>query len=431
MATRTEPHPAAPARRGIFYGWWVAVAACLITFVGVGVGVYGPAVFLSALHEQHGWSRGSISIATTLYYLAGAVCGIPIGRWVDRHGPRALFAVSAGIMAVALVLIGRLTALWQLFPVYVLLAPGMTGMANIPVTALVTRWFVRKRAQALSIAMTGISLGGMILVPVTVAVVDRRGLGAATLLLAVMVLAVTLPVSAFVIKRDPAELGLRPDGDPPAEAGKQGQQQAARGAGPDWTRGEAIRTRPFWLLVVSFMLGLGVQQGFLLHQLSFLGGEIGTGAAATVLSVTTGASVIGRLALGTVSDRLDKRWMAAACFAGQGATLLVILQSTALPVVYPAMALFGLTMGNSYIMISLLTAECFGVKSFGSVYGLLNLFVMTGSAFGPTLIGVLADNSGGYRLPFTVGGGIALAMALLVLSVRPTPHPARALERTG
>jgi sugar phosphate permease len=421
MATRTEPRASTTATPGgIFYGWWIAVAACLITFVGVGVGVYGPTVFLSALHDHHGWSRGSISIATTLYYLVGGVCGIFIGRWVDRRGPRLLFALSAGVMAVALVLFGQVTALWQLFPAYILLAPGMTGMSNIPVTALVTRWFVRQRAKALSVAMTGISLGGMILVPATVWVVDRWGLGVATALLAAMVLAVTLPVTAFVIKRDPADLGLGPDGDPPGTAAT----HTAALTGPDWTRAEAIRTRPFWLLVVSFMLGLGVQQGVLLHQLSFLEGVIGTTAAATVLSVTTGASVVGRLALGTVSDRLDKRMMAAVCFAAQGLALLVILRWTSLPVIYLAMAAFGLTMGNSYIMISLLTAECFGVKSFGSVYGLLNLFVMTGSAFGPTLIGVLADRSGGYTLPFTLGGSIALAMALLVLAVRPVPHPA-------
>lgn len=403
------------------------MAAGLIVFVGAGVGVYGPGVFLAALNDRYGWSRGSISLATTVYYLAGGVFGIFIGRWVDRHGPRRLFIGSACCMAVALVLIGQVRQLWQLFPVYVLMAPGMTGLANIPITALVARWFVRKRAMALSVTMSGISLGGMVLTPLTVGLIDRWELGVATIVLAVLVLAVVIPMTLFVIRDDPAEMRLGPDGDPPLA------QRAVHSPGAPaasvWTRATAIRTRAFWVLVVAFGFGLAAQQAFLLHQISYLKGEIGIGAAATVLSATAGASIIGRLAVGTVSDRLDKRWLAATCFAVQGLAVLLILRTTALPLIYLYTLAFGLTMGNSYIMVSLLTAECFGIAAFGAVYGLLNLFVMGGSAFGPFAAGALADASGGYLLPFTISGTTALMMAAVVLGARPpTPVPSAAFN---
>ena len=424
MTAQPEPVAAAQSRtRGrIFYGWWIALACCAITFVGAGIGVYGPAVFLAALHEEHGWSRGAISLATTCYFLGGGVAGVFVGRWLDRHGPRGLFVASAVLLAVALVLIGRITALWQLFPVYLLMAPAMSGLANIPVTWLLARWFVRKRAQALSIAMSGISIGGMVLVPLSVAIVDRWGLGAATLVLAGLVGALILPTALFVVRSDPAELGLGPDGDPPVQAAK---GFAFTGPLPDWTRGEAVRTRAFWVIVVSFTFGLAAQQAFLLHQLSYLSGEFGRATASTVLSATAGASIIGRLALGTVSDRLDKRWMAAVCFAVQGLSVLTVLHTESLPVIYVATLLFGLTMGNSYIMLSLLGGECFGGASFGAVFGLLSLFVMAGSAFGPYLAGLLAERSGGYLLPFTLTGSVALVMALLVLAARTPALPSQ------
>ncbi|MGE0543262.1 MAG: MFS transporter [Dehalococcoidia bacterium] len=411
-------------RTGIFYGWWIAVACCAITFVGAGVGVYGPAVFIKALQDEHGWSVGAISLATTCYFLAGGVSGIFVGRWLDTHGPRGLFAVTAVVMAAALLLIGRITSLWQLFPAYLLMAPAMSGLSNIPVTWLLTRWFVRRRAQAMSIAMSGISIGGMLLVPISVAIVDRWGLGAATLVLALLVLALVLPMTAFVIRSDPAEMGLGPDGDPRTET-----KQAIRFTMPptEWTRSAAMHTRTFWVLVVAFMFGLAAQQAFLLHQLTYLSDRFGGATASTVLSTTAGASIIGRLALGTVSDRLDKRWMAAACFAVQGASMLVVLHTSSLPLIYAATLLFGLTMGNSYIMLSLLGAENFGGASFGAIYGLITLFVTAGSAFGPLLAGVLADASGGYMVPFTIAGLTGLTMAGLVLGARrpnpPAPFP--------
>lgn len=184
-----------------------------------------------------------------------------------------------------------------------------------------------------------------------------------------------------------------------------------------------MRTRAFWVIVAAFTLGLAAQQAFLLHQISYLGDEFGRTAASTVLSTTAGASIIGRLALGTVSDRLDKRWMAAVCFAVQGISILVVLVTDALPVIYVATLAFGLTMGNSYIMLSLLGAECFGGPSFGAIFGLLSVFVMAGSAFGPFIAGAMADASGGYALPFTLAGLTGIAMAVVVPFARAPVSP--------
>lgn len=401
----------------IFYGWWIALAAMMIVFVGVGSGLYAPAVFLAVFHERFGWSRSAISLATTCYFLTSGLVGIAIGKWIDTHSTRGLFIASACLMAVALLALGRITQLWQLFPVYLLLAPGFTGLANIPTNALIARWFVRRRALALSIAMCGISLGGVVFTPLLVQVIERWSLRAATVMLAAILVVVVIPIALLVIRDQPGALGLGPDGDPPATPTT--GTDAAPNADAGWSRSMAVRTRAFWLLVVAFGFGLAAQQAFLLHQISFLSGEIGAGAAATVLSATAGASIVGRLALGTVSDRLDKRLLAAGCFAAQGLAVVLVLHTGSLPLIYLYTLIFGLTMGNSYIMMSLLTAECFGVASFGAVYGLLSVFVMGGSAFGPWLVGLLSDASGGYLLPFTISGGTAVVMAFVVLFAHP------------
>ena len=409
------------SRGRLFYGWWVTLACCLILSVGVGIGFYGPAVFLVALHEREGWSLGAISLATTGYFVVGGLSCLVVGPWMDRYGPRWLLIGGALLMATALVLLGRITALWQLFGVYLLLlAPASAGLGDIPVTVLLTRWFVRRRALALSIAMSGISLGGMVLVPLSVAIIRRWGVGVATTVLAGLVLVVAVPVTVLLIRPSPTAMGLLPDGTPastPVSAMRAppGRRAPVR----DWTLATAVRTRTFWLLIVTFTLGLGATQAFLVHQLALLGDVIGPTAASTMLSVTAGASIVGRLALGTVSDRLDKRWLAAGCFAAQGLGMLLVLHTAALPLMFLAMLAIGLTMGNSHVMFSLLAAESFAGAAFGAIFGLVTVVVLTGSAFGPWLAGALADSSGGYLLPFTIGSATSVAMAGLVLAVRP------------
>ena len=118
-----------------YYGWYVVAACATIACFSWGFAFYGLGVYLHVLVRLHGWATGPISVAVTAYYLVGAVLIIAVGRLIDRHGPRGVLAYGVCAMAGALVLLGQITALWQLFAVYVLLATGWACLSSTSLSA--------------------------------------------------------------------------------------------------------------------------------------------------------------------------------------------------------------------------------------------------------------------------------------------------------
>ena len=158
MSTRPLPalHRLAPR---LFYGWMVTAGAFLLSFVIVGVGFYGLTIFLDALCLDRGWSRASVSGATTFYFLTSGATGTLIGRAVDRYGPRGWIAGGALLMSVGLFAIGRVREPNGLFWVYFLMAVGFGMSSAVPTNAILARWFVARRARAVSFSHTGVSVG--------------------------------------------------------------------------------------------------------------------------------------------------------------------------------------------------------------------------------------------------------------------------------
>lgn len=401
----------------VFYGWYIAVACSCFLFVGVGVGYYGLAVFLRPLQEAHGWSNGAVSGATGLYFTLSGVTGALVGPRIDRHGPLRFMLVGSVLTGLAVGLVGFVDELWQLYAVYSLLAVAFGLSTAVSVNSILARWFVGLRARAMSIAYTGVSVGGVVLVPVGTRLIEVGGLELAAPLMGLLVLAVAVPVLLLVLAWNPEELGLEPDGGAAPAAGSTVDQAAQRRT---WTRQQVIRTVPFWALLVAFVVVLAAQTGVIIHQISFLEDRLGSrSAAAFALSVTAGGSIVARLVVGRFADRIDKRWLTVGLFVLQATAVLGVLRTDSVALTYVLTVIFGFTIGNTYIMQSLLVAEIFGVVSFGTVFGLVSLASQASSGLGPFLVGWLEDRTGGYDLPLTVAALVTIAASLLVLLARP------------
>ena len=139
---------------GAFYGWTIAFGLAALSSVVVGIGFYGLAVFLDALATERGWPRAAVSLATTVYFVASGIGGSLIGRAVDRHGSRGFIFAGTTLMALALIGLGMVETQGQLLAAYTLLALGFALTGNVPTGALLTRWFVTRRARAMSISQT-------------------------------------------------------------------------------------------------------------------------------------------------------------------------------------------------------------------------------------------------------------------------------------
>lgn len=431
MATSTSaegaqalPRPRTPAAarlwpRSMFYGWFVALGCAAVMFVSVGVGYYGLAVFLRPLRESNGWSNAAVSGATGLYFTVSGITGALVGPRIDRHGPLRTQFVGVVMLGGGVSLVGSVDELWQLYALYTVLAVGFGLSAAVAVNAILARWFVTRRALAMSISFTGVSMGGMVLAPLGTALVESGGLELAGPAMGLLVVAVGLPVIAWVLVWDPRQMGLRADnGAAPPGAVRASLQESVQLR--SWTRGQATRTLAFWALLVGFMLVLMAQTGFMIHQISFLEERFGSSAAAALaLSVTAGGSIVARLVVGLFADRIDKRTLTVGLFVVQALAVLAVVAVDGRLVTYALVLVVGFTIGNIYMMQSLLVSETFGMVSFGTVFGLIGVASQSGSGAGPILVGWLEDLTGGYGVPFTVTAGITLVAAVIVAFARP------------
>lgn len=411
--------------RSVFYGWYVAIACALLMFVGVGVGYYGLPIFLKPLKDEHGWTTTQVSWAPTIYFCISGLTSAIVGPFVDRRGPIALMIIGTIVNGISAAFIGLVDALWQLYLVYFVFAIAFGMSSSIAVNAIMTRWFIRKRALAMSVSSTGVSLGGVVLAPVAAWLIDRGGLELATPLLGALVIVVAMPVILFVISWDPRQMQLRPDGDPPHAAPTAARRTTLASQGRVWSRGEALRTAGFWGIFIAFLLVLVAQTGYIIHQVSFLEDRLGSrSAAAFTLSVTAFGSIVARLIVGIFADGVDKRLLTVILFLVQGTAILLIIHTDSVAATWALTLVFGLTIGNVYMMQSLLVGEIFGIVSFGSIFGLISLAGQVGSGLGPIGVGFLHDQTDGYTIPFTVTAILTYAAAIAILFARPGREPA-------
>jgi sugar phosphate permease len=416
----SEPLAARILPRKWFYGWYIAIACAALMFVGVGVGYYGLPIFLKPLREAHGWSDTQVSIAPAIYFSISGLTSAFIGPYIDKYGPTKFMLIGTLVNGVSAAFIGLVDELWQLYAVYFVFAVAFGMSSGIAVNAIMTRWFVRKRALAMSISSTGVSLGGVVLAPVASWLVGVGGLELATPILGALVLIVAIPVILGVIAWEPGQMGLGTDGD-------SANMREAAAARPDmaaqyvaWTRKEAMRTVDFWAIFIAFLLVLVAQTGYVIHQVSFLEERLGSrNEAAFTLSVTAFGSIVARLVVGIFADGVDRRLLTIILFVVQGTAILLIIHTQNVAATWILTLIFGLTIGNIYMMQSLLVGEIFGMVSFGAIFGLISLAGQAGSGLGPIGVGLLHDQTDGYTVPFTITAILCYLAAVAVLFARP------------
>ena len=418
--------PFLPFRKTVFYGWWIVLGGMGILTISSGIGFFGHALILDPLRMEFGWPKGTISSAITLFFLVGALTGSIIGGKIDKCGTAPVLVFGSLCIGSGFVLLARIQELWQLYATYVLIAIGWSATSVIPISTLIANWFIEKRGFAMSVAMTGLSLGGIVVVPAASHFLNRWGFREALPFFGFAFWAIIIPIGLFLMKKRPSEMGLFPDGiiPPSPDHAKSEQTSNFSSRMTSWTYREVIGTRAFWSIVLAFLLVLGSQLSFMIHVISFLSPYLGPPGAATAVSLMTGVSFCGRLFVGSFVDRADKRAVAITCFLLQGGAVFTISRSSQPLLLYLCVMAFGLAMGNIIMMQSLIIGECFGMVSFGKVSGLVMLFTSSGSAFGPMIAGTLFDLTQSYKTSFTLMAfSYILASLFFLFAKPPSPKP--------
>jgi cyanate permease len=194
---------------------------------------------------------------------------------------------------------------------------------------------------------------------------------------------------------------------------------AGGAAAAGFTRRAALASVNFRTVAGFYALALIAQVGFIVHQVALLSPRLGAAGAASALAAASLAAMLGRLALGTVIDRLDQRRAAALSVTSQAAGILaVLLWPDAPAVLYGGSILFGLSVGNVITFPALIVQREFPAAAFGAVIGLANAIAQFAFAFAPALLGVVHDLAGGYAPALALCIALQLAAAAIVLRRR-------------
>ena len=388
-----------------FPGRWVLGACFTLLTFSSGLGFYGLAVYLQAFSRERQWSVSSISLATTLFFLVGGVSGVWIAKFIAKYDVRIMVLGGATLATIALFSMRFVEQRWQLFVVYIFYALGWSASGMGPVTTVVTRWFHVRRASALAIASTGLSMGGIVVTPFIKWILDSQGIRNGSPWLALIWFLGTVPVTLFLLRAFPQPYGWLPDG---ARA-KHGEVGDILGT----PLNDAVQTKFFRAVTVGYIFALGAQVGGALQLVKLVEERTNRSTAILATVVMSSMSIVSRFVAGRIIPRVDMTRFTVGLAALQGLSMAGIALNESRIGLLLSIALFGVTIGNMVMMQSLLIAERFGVRDYPRIAARSGLISFSGTALGPLLLGWLYDVAGGYRAAYLAAATCSLLGAAM------------------
>ncbi|MCE5263888.1 MAG: MFS transporter [Deltaproteobacteria bacterium] len=396
---------------GFNRGWFVVAALSTTWMVIFGI-QYSFGIFFRSLQEAFQCSRGTISWVMTVHLIVFALFMVPAGWINDRFNLRIVTSAAAFAFGLALALCSLVSEPWQLYVLYGLMGVS-TSICGPPLFAVVLRWFPEKSGLALGFTTAGVGLGGLLLAPIGNALIASYGWRSTFVIWGVGSAIIMLACAQFM-KNPPAP---QPGRDKSAADKPAGGERAPRpNPPPAATFGQAIRTKEILFIILAAASAQITSRMVFVHIAPHaLDMGISPFAAAMALSTLGCGSLVGRLAMGFVQDRIGAKRSMIICLVTMGVCLfgLPFIASDAAFFVFAV--LFGLALGGDTPQVPALTVQCFGMASLGVIYGFVAGAVHITASLGPLVAGYMFDLTHSYTLTF-LGGGVLLFLGVFSIS---------------
>jgi predicted MFS family arabinose efflux permease len=416
----TAPSRVAPGPP-VFYGWVVLMASVAIIAVGTGT-IFSLAVFLRPLEEDFGWTRSLISGVALVNWVIFGVGSFIAGVISDRIGARRVVAVGAALLGAALVASSQIRTAAQLYVAFGVIGALGASAFYVPLSATATRWFAARRGLAMGIISSGMGLGILVVPPTARALITALGWRAAFAAFGGLTWIVGGVALRYLVNR-PEDRGLQGYG---AEIQPVGPRPAP--AGGDLTAAAVLRHPAFWGVALVHFGCCAAHSGPIFHMVAHAM-DLGVTkmAAASMLGLSGGTSIAGRLSSGVLADRFGARPALVGMLAIQALVLSFYLYAGAAVSLFVVALFFGVAYGGAMPLYALVAREFFGERVVGTTFGGIFFISCLGMGLGAYGGGFLYDHLGTYwslHLASTLvaAGAVAVAMAL-----RPPPVRVAAL----
>jgi MFS family permease len=426
-----EESEAKPNGASLFYGWYVVAALFFATFLVVGTRQsFG--IYVKTWEEDWHVSVGTISIAASVGWLLNGFSQPFFGRLTDRIGGRPIVIFSLftmGLAFLAMSLVQNVIMLTVLYGFVIAVAsggisPGITGV-------FVARWFEARRGAAMSFLVSGGSVGGLVLIPFLTYLFLATSWQTAWVVAGLIALVLGLPLAVMIVRSDPSDVGLRPDGrrseeddeTPGAENRRVGPALGPLAA-DRWQ--DSFQSRPIWQLAAAYWVCGVTTASISVHFVRWAADEsISPGTAALAFGLLSGINAMGVLVVGTLSDRMERKKILGLVYIVRSMAFLMLILLPG----HLAIWLFAIIGGMSWLatvpLTASLTADVYGVRNLGMLGGLINMTHQIGGALAVLLFGLAFDALGTYDVAFGASSVLLIAAGLTVLALNEKRYSAR------
>ena len=410
----------------IYYGWLVVAASSGIGFANAATAIGILTIFVIPMSEEFGWNRTQVAGATSLGAILGAALAPFSGRLVDRRGSRALLTLGGLTVVLACGYLALAQTLAGFYIAFTVARIADQGLIKIGISPTIGKWFSKYRGRATGIVFFSEHVGMTLMAPLVQLVISGAGWRSAWLLLGGGMLALGVIPCAWLIRRQPEDLGLLPDGAPAFQLAAQAEEsgalagESAREQSQPLPLAEIIRTPSFWLVVVSLFVVSTATSGVGLHLVPHLIQQgLRPMQAVGAISVMSLAGAVGALLMGFLAERLAPRYMLAAVYLLGAVSMVVLINADDLPKTYVFAIIQGITGSGVNTLAPLLWASYYGRASLGSIFGISRAAQVAGFALGPLASGIVYDATGSYQRAFIYFALLALVSSVLILAARP------------
>ena len=404
-----------------YYGWMIVIVMASAGAVSMAMGSLNFGLFIKPMGDELGIGRAYFGWAQTARQVSSSVTSPTVGWLLDRFGSRILLPVAAVVTGGAMITLAFISSNWHLVALFAVMGlVGMSGPGALVTSVPILKWFVRRRGAAVAFVGLGIPVGAMIFVPLTQYFIDAWGWRTAWIVLAILGISIIVPLSLIFLRRRPEDMDLLPDGLPPKAKTVNEldtSEEPLEGLEISWTARNAMRTLPFWSLVVVFsMVALAIGT-VAVHRIAAF---MDRGLDPTLVSLATAFDAVcagvATFAFGMLVRWVSVRILGAVGFCLLGLASVMTIYADYTSLMFISMAVFGLGIGGMMFLQNFVWADYFGREYVGSIRGVVAPITLTVGGIGPPLAGYVRDWTGSYNSVWWGGVCLMFLAALLILA---------------
>lgn len=402
----------------IYPGWLQVMVAFVVQGVSAATVFSSYSVVVAPFKLEFAPSNMTLMLGITITVLASGILSPIIGTALDRFSMRKLMTIGAGMIASGFLLFTVATSMIHVLLIYgVCMALGSILLGPIACTALLARWFTRRRGLAMGLAASGSALGGLLFPPLLQTLIDGYEWRTAFQLIALIIVLLTVPlILLFVVDRPTAAQSIVEQAiiEQPVDGDERQSEVAPVVQDTAQTRVSPYKERNFWLLALVIGTAFCGPMALVSNMMQVASEKgIGGTEAAWLISVYAGACLVGKLMTTFIVDHVNQRMGLAATLCLIGLGIMGFLQGDNYSLLVAACVVTGLASGSTLLLWSVILTHTYGAGRAGEMMGKMTLLIMPFTLLAPPLFGWASDYTGSYNNAFL--GYLALVMVALIV----------------